>query len=42
MEQELEVVVYGEPTADNLTESEKEIFFTTLLARIQQLVSGDK
>ena len=42
LKQELEVIVHGEPTTDNLTENDKVAFYTTLFMRLQQLAKDGK
>ena len=39
---ELKVETIGVPTLNGYSESEKTVFYTTLLARIQQLAKGGK
>ena len=42
MKQKIEVRIFGEPTADGLSEHERVAFYTALYARIQQLSQNGK
>ena len=42
MRRQIKVILHGEPSIDGLTESERNIFYSTLLKRIYELMTRGK